>query len=86
MAGRLALEAIAEENASGYAILAQFQDAASYASGGERLVAISAFEDSLQQWRLRQKNCASWRVYAQLISHLPEGRDAVLAHLGNLDQ
>ncbi len=81
--GRDALGAIAEDGASGYAILAELQRAASYARDGERAAAVGVFrqiyEDNATPKRVR--DLARLRAsYAAL----NDGRDAVMVHLGDL--
>ncbi|MEZ5891659.1 MAG: tetratricopeptide repeat protein [Parvularculaceae bacterium] len=80
-AGRTALSEVAAEN-TGYAVLARLQLAASYAKGGERLKALEIYREII-------KGDAPKRVrqLAQLrAAHLalPDGRDVVLADLGDL--
>lgn len=80
-AGRAALQGVAEEN-GGYATLAAFRLANSYAAGGERLKALEIYRsvaDGDAPRRIRE--------FAQLRAaylSLADGRDAVMASLGNL--
>lgn len=82
-AGREALDAIAEGGEGGYGVLARFERAASFARAGERDAAVAAFrriyDDGAAPKNLRDLA----RLRAAYLS-LNEGRDAALAHLGDL--
>ena len=81
--GRAALEAIIEEDGSGYAVLAKFHRAASFAREGETTAAVgvyrSIYEDGGAPSRMRELA----RLRAGYLS-LADGRDAVMTHLGDL--
>lgn len=80
-AGRAALDALAAEK-GGYATLAAFQNANSYAAGGERLKALELYRSISQSDTPRRI-----REFAQLRAaylSLADGRDAVMADLGGL--
>ncbi|MEO1136655.1 MAG: tetratricopeptide repeat protein [Pseudomonadota bacterium] len=82
-AGRSALEALAEDK-GGYATLAAFRLANSYAAGGERLRALEVYRAVAQGDAPRRI-----REFAQLRAaylSLADGRDAVMADLGNLTE
>ncbi len=81
--GRMALGAIAEDGASGYAILAELQRASSYARDGDRAAAIGVYR------QIYENNSAPKRIrdLARLrasYAALNDGRDAVISHLGDL--
>jgi hypothetical protein len=81
--GRTALAAIAEDGASGYAILAELQRASSYARDGDRAAAIGVYR------QIYENNSAPKRIrdLARLrasYAALNDGRDAVISHLGDL--
>lgn len=82
-AGREALAAIVEDSEGGYGVLARFERAASFARAGERDAAVAAFrriyDDGAAPKNLRDLA----RLRAAYLS-LSEGRDAALAHLGDL--
>lgn len=81
--GREALATVAEEHQSGYAILASFQRAASFARDGERAAAISAFRKIYQDNGAPKRLRDLARLRAAYLS-LDDGRDQVLEHLGEL--
>ncbi len=81
--GRTALGPIAEDGASGYAILAELQRASSYARDGDRAAAIGVYR------QIYENNSAPKRIrdLARLrasYAALNDGRDAVMVHLGDL--
>lgn len=80
-AGRTALAAVADSD-TGYAVLARLQLAASYAKGGERLKALETYREIASgagPKRIRQLA----QLRAAYLA-LPDGRDAVIADLGDL--
>lgn len=83
VAGREAMDVIAQDGAGGYSVLARFHRASSFARAGERDAALAAFrrvyEDGAAPERLRDLA----RLRAAYLA-LSEGRDAVLEHLGEL--
>lgn len=82
-AGRNALDAIAKEGGSGYASLAKFRRAASFAADGDRAAAIETFSDIYNDGGTPK----SMRELAQLRAaylSLQDGREIVLDHLGTL--
>lgn len=83
VAGREAMDVIAQDGAGGYSVLARFHRASSFARAGERDAALAAFrrvyEDGAAPERLRDLA----RLRAAYLA-LSEGRDAVLEHLGDL--
>ncbi len=81
--GRAALSAISEEGASGYAILAELQLAASYAREGDRASAISVYREIYDNGAAPKRLRDLARLRAAYLA-LNDGRDAVMAHLGDL--
>lgn len=81
--GRAQLEAIAEENKSGYAVLARFRQASSLASGGEIDEAEALFQQIYSQNSAPKSLRELARIRAAQLA-LDDGRDDVLAHLGEL--
>lgn len=82
-AGRQALSALAEDGSGGYSVLARLQEGASYARNGERLAALAAYRDVAANGTANKRIRELARLRAAYLS-LPDGRDAVLAELGNL--
>ncbi|MEO1252455.1 MAG: tetratricopeptide repeat protein [Pseudomonadota bacterium] len=83
--GRSALQEIAAESGSGYGLLASFRRASSLAAADERAAAIEAFRTVYQSGG----SPASLRDLARLrAAHLAlaDGRDAALAHLGEIPE
>jgi hypothetical protein len=81
--GRTALGAIAEDGASGYAILAELQRAASYARDGDRAAAIGVYRQIYENNSTPRRIRDLARLRASYAA-LNDGRDAVMAHLGDL--
>jgi hypothetical protein len=81
--GRTALGAIAEDGASGYAILAELQRAASYARDGDRAAAIGVYRQIYENNTTPRRIRDLARLRASYAA-LNDGRDAVMAHLGDL--
>ncbi|VAW06206.1 hypothetical protein MNBD_ALPHA05-1978 [hydrothermal vent metagenome] len=81
--GRTALGAIAEDGASGYAILAELQRAASYARDGDRAAAIGVYRQIYENNATPRRIRDLARLRASYAA-LNDGRDAVMAHLGDL--
>ncbi len=81
--GRSALETIADEGRSGYAVLAQFRRAASFAAADDRQAAIDVFAEIYDDGGAPQPMRDLARVRAAYLS-LQDGRDIVLDHLGLL--
>lgn len=82
-AGRQALGALADDSSGGYSVLARLQEGASFARNGERLAALAAYRDVMNNGAANKRV----RELAQLrTAHLslPDGRDAVLEELGKL--
>ena len=83
--GRAQLEAIADDDKSGYAILARFRQAASLASAGERDEAEGLFQQIYDQNSAPKSLRELARIRAAQLA-LDDGRDDVLSHLGDLAQ
>ncbi len=81
--GRTALGAIAEDGASGYAILAELQRASSYARDGDLAAAIGVYRQIYENNGTPKRIRDLARLRAAY-SALNTGRDAVMAHLGDL--
>lgn|GEM_PF-693677 len=81
--GRVALGAISEEGASGYGFLAELQRAASYARDGDRASAIGVYRDIYDNGGAPKRLRDLARIRAAYLA-LNDGRDAVMAHLGDL--
>jgi hypothetical protein len=81
--GRKALAEIFEKGDSGYGVLSQFQRAASFARAGERDAAITAYAEIYHDAAAPRRMREFARIKAAYLA-LAEGRDAVLAHLGDL--
>ncbi len=83
--GRAALEAIAADGGSGYAALAQFRRAASFAAADDRAAAIETFAAIYNDGGAPQPMRDLARLRAGYLS-LQDGRDVVLGHLGSLTE
>lgn len=81
--GRDALAAIASDGGSGYAALAQFRRAASFAAAKDRNAAVGVFEEIYNDNSVPQAMRGLARIRAGYLT-LQDGRDAALAHLGPL--
>ncbi|NOX82135.1 MAG: tetratricopeptide repeat protein [Alphaproteobacteria bacterium] len=81
--GRTALGAIAEDGASGYAILAELQRASSYARDGDRAAAIGVYRQIYENNNAPKRIRDLARLRASYAA-LNDGRDAVISHLGDL--
>jgi hypothetical protein len=83
--GREALNAIAEEGGSGYAVLAAFRRAASLVADGERAAAIAAFQEVYEDNAAPKTMRDLARLRAGYLA-IDDGREAALSHLGDLPQ
>ncbi len=81
--GRAALETIANDGGSGYASLAQFRRAASFAADGDRAAAIETFTAIYNDGGTPKPLRELAQLRAAYLS-LQDGRDVVLEHLGTL--
>ncbi len=81
--GRIALGALAEEGASGYATLAELQRAASYARDGDRAAGIGVYREIYENNSTPKRIRDLARLRASYAA-LNDGRDAVMVHLGDL--
>lgn len=81
--GRAALNVIADEGGSGYAYLAQFRRAASFAADGDRAEAIATFAEIYDDGGIPKPLRELAQLRAAYLS-LQDGRDVVMGHLGSL--
>ena len=81
--GEAALSAISDKGAGGYGVLAELQRAASLSRGGNRTGAVSAFEEVYKNGAAPKRIRELARLRAAYLS-LVDGRDVVMAHLGDL--
>ena len=82
--GRAALRAFGAEAPGGYRVLSALRRAASLAQGGERLSALEAYRAVYADPAAPQRIKQLARLRAGLLS-LDDGRDAVLADVGDLE-